>query len=210
MSSVYALQLCAHRWVKNERVTTRAREIWPKIVKIIDFWKGFPKSKKPGKRKTGANTSYDHLCSIQKNPVVPLKLQFFEDIAKTLNSLLILYQTNKPMVPFLADSLGTFLRSLCAKFMRKDVFESAKTASLRIKLDGTDITNRKNVNSVDLGFVIKYELKRLIDSMKVTSMQVFQFQKEALKFLASLCSHAIEKIPLRSLFARCLKCLSPK
>ena len=39
-------------------------------------------------------------------------------------------------------------------------------------------------------------------------MQVFKFKKEAMEFLASLCSHAMKKIPLRSLFARCVKCLS--
>ena len=145
----------------------RAREIWPKIVEIIDFWKGLPKRKKSGKGKIGANTSYDHLCSIQKDPLVPLKLQFFEDIAKTLDSFLVLYQTNKPMVPFLAESLETLLRSLCAKFIRKDVLESAKTASLLIKLDVADKANQKDINSVDLGFGIKYELKRLIDGKKV-------------------------------------------
>ena len=79
-----------------------------------------------------------------------------------------------------------------------------------MKLDVPDETNQKDINSVDLGFGIKYELKRLIDSGKVTRMQVFQFKKEVLKFLASLCSHAVEKSLLRSLFARCLKCLSPK
>ena len=40
-------------------------------------------------------------------------------------------------------------------------------------------------------------------------MQVFQFKKEAMRFLAPLCSHAIEKSLLRSLFVRCLKCFSP-
>ena len=49
----------------------------------------------------------------------------------------------------------------------------------------------------------------LNDSKKVTSMQDFQFKKEAIDFFASLCSHAMEKSPLRSLFERCLKCLSP-
>ena len=62
--------------------------------------------------------------------------------------------------------------SFCAKFIRKDVPEKAETASLLIKLDVPDKTNWKDVNSVDLGFGIKYELKRLIDSKKVTSMQV--------------------------------------
>ena len=84
------------------------------------------------------------------------------------------------MVPFLAESLETLLRSLCAKFIRKDVLESAKTASLLIKLDVADKTNGKDINSVDFGFGIKYELKRLIDSKKVTSMQIFQFKIEAI------------------------------
>ena len=174
----------------------RAREIWPKIVEIIDFfWNHhhtLSKSKKPGKGKIGANTSYDHLCSIPKDSLVPQKLHFFEDVAKTVHSFLALYQTNKPMVPFLAESLETLLRSLCAKFIRKDVLESAKTASLLIKLDVADETNQKDINSVDLGFGIKYKLKRIIDSKKVISMQVFQFRKEVMQFLASLCSHAME------------------
>ena len=48
-SSDYPLQFCALCWVKTERVAMKAREIWPKIVEIIDFSKGLPKSKKPGK-----------------------------------------------------------------------------------------------------------------------------------------------------------------
>ena len=116
----------------------RAREVWTKIVEIIDFWKGLPKSKKPGNGKSGANTIYDHLRSIQKDPLVPLKLQFIEDIAKTLNCFLVLHQTDKPMFSFLAESFETLLRSLCAKFIRKDVLESAKTTTLLIKLDVAD------------------------------------------------------------------------
>ena len=87
--------------------------------------------------------------------------------------------------------------------------ESAKTASLLIKPDVADKAKQKNINNVDLGFDIKYELKRLIDSKKLTRMQVFQLKKEAMEFLASLCSYAMEKSPVRSLFARCVKCLSP-
>ena len=109
------------------------------------------------------------------------------------------------MVPFLAESLETLLRSLCAKFIRKYVLERAKTASLLIKLEVADITNQKDSNSVDLAFRIKYKLKRLIDSYKVTSMKVFQFKKQAMEFLASLFSHAMERSPFWSLLAKCLK-----
>ena len=81
------------------------------------------------------------------------------------------------MISFLAESHKTLLRSLCAKFIKKDVFESAKKASLLIKLDVADKTNWKDVNSVDLGFGIKCELKRQIGSKKVTSMKVLQCKK---------------------------------
>ena len=197
-------------YVVNIRFTC-VGEIYLLIVEIIDFWKGLPNSKKTGKGKIGANTIYNHVCLIQKGPLVPRKLQFFEDIAKTLNSFLVPYQTDKPMILFLAESLETFLRSLCMKFIRKDVLESAKTASLLIlcmkfirkdvlesaktaslliKRNLADKANRNYVNSVHLGFGLKYELKSLIDSKKVTNMQNFQFKKEALVFSDSLCSHA--------------------
>ena len=37
ISSDYPLQFCVNRCVENERVAMTAREIWPKIVEIIDF-----------------------------------------------------------------------------------------------------------------------------------------------------------------------------
>ena len=45
------------------------------------------------------------------------------------------------MISFLAESHKTLLRSLCAKFIKKDVLESAKKAILLIKLDVADKTN---------------------------------------------------------------------
>ena len=79
------------------------------------------------------------------------------------------------MVPFLAESLETFSRLLSANFIRKDVLESAKSASLLIKPDVADKTNQKDISSADLWFGIQYKLKRLTGSKKITSMKVFQF-----------------------------------
>ena len=46
-----------------------------------------------------------------------------------------------------------------------------KAASLLIKIDVADKTNLKKY----LGFGMKYELEKLIDSKKVINRQVFQF-----------------------------------
>ena len=51
ISSDYPLQFCANRWVENGSVSMRTRKIWPKVVEIINFWKGLLKSKKPGKER---------------------------------------------------------------------------------------------------------------------------------------------------------------
>ena len=43
-TSDYPLQFCSHRWVENEIFAKRAAEIWPRMVEIVQFWKGLPKS----------------------------------------------------------------------------------------------------------------------------------------------------------------------
>ena len=40
----YPLHFCATRWVENAAVAKRAFNIWPKIVAIVDYWHGLPKS----------------------------------------------------------------------------------------------------------------------------------------------------------------------
>ena len=72
----YALKFCSHRWIENELVARRAQKIWCKYVEIIEFWRGLPKSRQPGKGK-GQNKSFDRLIEHQKDVLVPLKLQFF-------------------------------------------------------------------------------------------------------------------------------------
>ena len=59
------------------------------MSKLFNFWQGLPKSRQPGQGKKGANSSYDHLQLAIKDPLIPLKLQFFEGIASKLNSFLI-------------------------------------------------------------------------------------------------------------------------
>ena len=75
-NSDYPLQFCGHRWVENENVAKRARNVWPKVVTVVEYWKGLAKSKQPGQGKPGNNTSYDHLCLSHKNILVPQKIQF--------------------------------------------------------------------------------------------------------------------------------------
>ena len=67
IESEYSHKFYGHRWVGNENVARRAREILPKFMGIIEFLKSLPKSKQPRQGKQGQNTSYEHLCKIYKD-----------------------------------------------------------------------------------------------------------------------------------------------
>ena len=60
----YPLHFCATRWVENAAVAKRAFNIWPKIVAIVDYWHGLPKSKQPGKGDPKKSKSYHVLLQI--------------------------------------------------------------------------------------------------------------------------------------------------
>ena len=98
---------------------------------------------------------------------------------------------------------------LFSKFILQEVLDSHPTSSALLKIDLNDVNFRKNVNDVDLGFAVNYELNLLKTSGKVTNTQIVTFKKGAVQFLMSLCHHSLEKCPLQSLFTRCMQCLSP-
>ena len=167
-----------HRWVENDVVVIKARVIWSKIIEVVSYWQQLPKNKQPGLGKPGANTSYDHLCKAVKDCLVPVKLLFFEEVAKKLNEFLVVFQTDKPMAPFLTETLEDLIKTLMRKFIRKDL--SDKSCSEMVKLDFNDVNNQKPTHHVDLGFAVNREIQLLKSSKKITGSQMLKFKKEAL------------------------------
>ena len=75
-------------------------------MKFVSRWveNELPKSKQPGQGKVGNNTSFDHLVKSIDDPLIPVKVMFFEEVERKLNEFLIPFQTNKPMAPFLVET----------------------------------------------------------------------------------------------------------
>ena len=129
--SDFPLRFCSHRWVENDVVANRALSIWSKVIEVLDYWKGLPKSKQPGRGRPGENKSYDFLLSKMNDLLVPVKLRFFEETAKKLNNFLVTFQTSSPVVPFLVDSLESLVRSFAERFILLDVLKQANTTLKR-------------------------------------------------------------------------------
>ena len=202
----YPLHFCATRWVENTAVAKRAFNIWPKIVAIVDYWHGLPKSKQPGKGDPKKNKSY-HVLLQNANPLVPLYFNFFESIAAKLNGFLRGFQSDAPMVPFLVNTLEEVTREFCSKFILDEVMGNSTNTIQLIKIDVFDI-NKQKVN-VDLGFAIKEEINLMKKNGKTKETKLVEFYKAVKKFLATLCNHLLTKTPLQYQFARCCRCLNP-
>ena len=68
--------------------------IWPKLVEVVRYWQSLLKSKQPGQGKSDGNKSYQCLASSYSDALVPLRLAFFEEVAKRLNKFVRRFQTD--------------------------------------------------------------------------------------------------------------------
>ena len=126
----------------------------------------------------------------------------------SLNDFLVTFQTDNPMVSFLTESLDNVLRTLCGRFLGKDVLEEASSVYKLLKADFK--TNQVSLDSVDLGFAIKHDVKVLKKSEKLNENQLCNLRSRASEFFSSLCTHFTEKSILKNRLVRSTSYLPPK
>lgn len=101
-STCFPLSFCGHRWVENVPVAERALEVWPMVQAYVSA----AEEKKVQKPNTA---SYDTILAAREDPLLVPKLQFFLSIARGFNPFLHKYQTDEPVLPFLAKDLTELL-----------------------------------------------------------------------------------------------------
>lgn len=202
-STVYPLRFCATRWLEDIPVAERAIQIWPSIIKYVKKTVAGPKSKVP------AIQSFQNLRDHVQDPLIIAKLQFFISIAKILQPFLKKFQTDAPMLPFLAQELHTILQTVLAKFIKPAVMEEATTVA---KVANIDVTKKENVvapKKVDIGFASKMAVQKAKESKTVSPLQILEFQNECVEFLQKLASKLLERCPLQYPVVRYLVSLDP-
>ena len=113
-----------------------------------------------------------------------------------------MFQIDKPMTPFLAETLEVLLRWLVVKFVRKNVLAKVSTCGALIKIDPCKKNNQKQISDVNLGFAVNQEIRSPKQvNRRVNGGMIFQFKKEAVAFLSTICSHLMKKSPVNSYFA---------
>ena len=199
-SAQFALQFCSTRWLEDVPVAERAIKIWPNIKTYISAEQKLSKSQQPKCQ------SYINLTEYSQDQLVPAKLHFFITIAKILVPFLELFQTDKPMVPFLCSGLENIMTNLLQRFVKKQCLESTTNVS---KIDVFKKDNLVSPDKVDVGFAAKQVVDTVLKEKKASPLRVLEFQKECITFLQHMVGKLQERCPLKYATVKAMDCLDP-
>ena len=116
--------------MKDQDVADRAVSVGESIVKLIKYWLSQSQSKRPRD-----NISYDTLVKSHTDLLMTAKFHFFKHVASIFQEFLELFQTDKPMVPFLSISLEKVFGRLLKKFVSSELLEEVNTPYKLVTLD---------------------------------------------------------------------------
>ena len=134
---------------------------------------------------------------------------FFYFIATYLQPLLVKYQTDNPMVPFLFDNLFSTIKNLMELFIKQDILSTLIHGNQLKNFDFTKQDNLLPLKSITIGFAAE----KVINDLKRKDILFSKEIKKILKFYRSILICFLEKVFERSLsssaFLQATSCVKP-
>lgn len=178
----FPLPFCGHSWLENLPVVERALEFWPSVTMYMDAVR---KKKLPNP----GTASYDTLEIAEKDPVILAKLHFYMAITKTFSPFLTFYQTDVPVIPFLAKDLAELMKSMLTCFVNKEVLKDISSLQL-VRLDVSDKQSWVNLKEVNMGLGAESLLKELQKQKKIGELTALEFRKDCVKVMCTIKKRA--------------------
>ena len=100
------------------------------------------------------------------DPLLATKLKFFEMVGGKMDSFFRGFQTDVPVIPFMADTIGDLVRNFLRRIILKDFFKKCSSLYNLIQLNPLDKNIRKPPESIDIGFEAKQKLEGVKSSTK--------------------------------------------
>ena len=121
------------------------------------------------------NHSFTTLQEHVKDPLTEAKLQFFITVAKVLLPFLEAFQTERPMLPFMAEYPRNTLHTILEKFIKKGVMDKATSVAKLAKIDVSEEENLLPAKNVDIGFATSKVVNNLQAKKKASDRQILSF-----------------------------------
>ncbi|XP_013856113.1 uncharacterized protein LOC106511946 [Austrofundulus limnaeus] len=202
-SSSFPLDFCSHRWLENVDVAERALQILPCLKMYINA----------AKTKTVTEPCTKSFIAAQKiveDELIPAKLNFFIMVAREITPFLKLYQTDKPMLPFMSKDLTNMLRSLMEKFIKPGVMKDATTAVKLLQVDFADTENHMDLTKLKVGFISQRALEDHMKKNPNADRLRLEFRQICKLFLLKMVAKLLEKSHLKYPLLRSMSFLDPR
>ncbi|GBN18113.1 hypothetical protein AVEN_73464-1 [Araneus ventricosus] len=188
-SEKFPLKFCCHRWLENEPCAERALEIWTDICKYVskvDY----------GALLKVTCQSWCIIAQVAKNKLITVKLNFFLSVAKMLQPFLVLYQSYKPLLPFLAGDLFTLVKNMLEHFqvLKHDKCKSIDSISSLCSFYFADVANFNCADKVSIGFIGDESLKKKRAKKKASDKDVLDLKKDCQRFILRMLQTLMGKV----------------
>ena len=119
---------CATCWVENKLVAECMIEVWPNLIKLINFWTSLL-------NQSNLHVKATEMFDVVKDPFMILKLMFFSFVCGLVEPYWKVFQSDCPMAPFIYSEVKSVIKSLLSLIVKPSIIEKSKTA-----------TDSKNIN----------------------------------------------------------------
>ena len=127
------------------------------------------------------------------------------NLAKIMHDYLKIFQTDRPMVPFIADELEKQMRKIMDIVLKRSVLSETPTPYTLIKLDLDSEKNLLPADNINIGT----GLKEMMKSLSLKQEEKRKFLRECKLSAIALLKKMQERSPLKNSVCRNASSLSP-
>ena len=141
--------------------------------------------------------SYEVIKGAIKDPFIVAKMTFFSFIAGRLKPYLTIYQSQKPLIPFLYDNLQSLYKELLGLTIKSEVLGKGNDDCKELlKIDLRDRENHMKKKNMYVGFGTQQELLSRLKKDCITYSDLNDFRIDAREFLVTLLEKMFDKDPI--------------
>ena len=192
-SSIFPSKYCGHRWVENQTVLIKLKECLPSLRTYI-------KAVKDKKITDPASKPYNAVKTFIEDPLAEMKLAFAIAMCKPVEKFLTLYQTDRPMAPFLFNDLNDLLINMTKRIAKIDHVKDVTEVDLQKK------ELLLELSKVNIGTEAEELLKR---SKAVTPRMLLDFRSRCRDAILATIKKLLQKSPLSFSLCKHLQFLDP-
>ncbi|KAJ8333481.1 hypothetical protein SKAU_G00414890 [Synaphobranchus kaupii] len=193
--STVMLKFCGHRWIENVSVSDRALKLWPYVTTYVEMVR-------KGDLPDPKVKSFEAVKNSSKDPLFIPKVMIFNSIAREIAPFLTLYQTDKPMLPFLGEDMF--------QLMKEKPLKEATSILKLLHIPVQDSSLHKDATKINLGFSAETCLNQLKSTNNISERQALELKMECKTFLITILEKLQNKAPVNHQLVRSMRCLDPR